>query len=321
MRPRPRADKGVSRTNASSISGGLFGREPSAYRYSPEGGDFLSRVEQAEARDADRRRNPSGAFGCNDHAINYGCGSAPTVDYTLSTLEEQQQMRERNRQKSQGGSIFIGDDTTHLHRRSPGDMYTTTKAQDQLKMQQSYQSALTRHQERMLIQIMVEQHGLSEAEAKSEIELYHKEEAEAQRQAAQPGRTRAKQPFAQPPPPQQPAFHPPQQPAFHPQQQPAFHPQQQPLQPPQPQPYEPSPYAREPPPFVHAASEEPPSFPPRRAPSPSKHVNSPNDVAAGAPRSVTAVHAGVVKERSLPQRCTANTSSTAGGIFAAGVWS
>ena len=281
MRPRPRADRGVSRTNASSVPGGLFGREPAQYSYAAKGGDgldFLSRVEDAEMRDMGRRA-PSGAIGSgNEHTIAYGMGDAPTTNYTMASLNEQQQQRQRTRQKNWQGSIQMGDDSRPASRAN--GMYQTTSGQTQLHMQQQYQSALTRQQERTLIDIMMNEHGMSEGEARYEIELYNKEMGQEKANALVKGTV--------------------------PRDQRGFAKQQ----------YQPPQRVYQPPPQQRALAPYGTSAPPQAM----MHFNRPNDMAAGAPRSVTAVHSGVVKERPNA-RFDPNKSSTAGGIFAQGVWS
>jgi len=262
-RLRPRADKGVSRTNASSVAGGLFGREPAAYRTISGGDDFLAKLEVAEARDDYHRRQP-----------------APSVDFTLASLNEQQQHRMRARQKHWNGSIFLGDDSTGQRSTAPASMYQTTNSENQLRMQEMHQNALTRQQEKTLIKIMVDQHGLTESEAKHEIALYNKEVAQEQAQA-----------FAAPKPPAQRGYA-------------AGRSLQRGQHAPPPPP--PPPLQQEP----HFGLKP--------------HFNSRNDVAAGAPRSVTDVHSGdvdrmVMRERPAPGRFDANRSSVQGGLFAQGV--
>ena len=185
VRMRPRADKGVSRTNASSVTGGLFGREPASYSqyrmpnavagpFAGDMDDFMARLEQAEARDT---------------GYNKVSGYMPDAsNQTLSTHEEQQAMRDRNRNRNWQGSIFLGDDSTAAQRKTPDKMYQTTKMSEQIAMQEGLRNALTRQQERTLIDIMIEQHGMTEAEARYEIELYNKEEAakDAEKYASRP---------------------------------------------------------------------------------------------------------------------------------------
>ena len=76
VRVRPRCDR-PSYTNASSISGGIFGQEHVFYSNAPHyddhdnGSDFLSRVAQAEARDA-KRHTPPRAVGAGPSSIVFG---------------------------------------------------------------------------------------------------------------------------------------------------------------------------------------------------------------------------------------------------------
>lgn len=108
VRMRPKANK-PSIANMSAVEGGLFGREPQTYgqrivdnpyEVLPHGGgggyggggnlDFLSRVEQAEARDSERqnsarqrkghrayvKRHPDGGM-MDDGGVVFGDDTAP----------------------------------------------------------------------------------------------------------------------------------------------------------------------------------------------------------------------------------------------------
>ena len=197
---RPRVDR-PSTTNNSSIAGGIFGTDPIAHptphRTST---DFLSRVEEAEARDNQRQQQPP------------GLGAYAEVGY------EQDRAYERRLQQERGNIVF-GDDSSPWNRPTrPAaaptfNPFQTTNQMQQQAVQKKHEEALQRHEESILMQIMVEQYGMSTKEAKHEIELYHQEQAQARSQGG--GRQGTGQPYQQqqqqqqsqpqppPPPPQQ----------------------------------------------------------------------------------------------------------------------
>jgi hypothetical protein len=180
VRQRPKANK-PSITNASSMPGGLFGRQPSTYgqvveqepaqyRMAPSAGDgldFLTRVEQTEARDSRR------IGGAGPSSIVFGDDS---TSYDVSR-QNRQVTQQRRQQQWQGGIVF-GDDSTVASKQRPGSsMYETTNASNQAKMQQQHRAALKKQEEQVLVDIMVEQHGMSVDEARRELTLYRDEQA------------------------------------------------------------------------------------------------------------------------------------------------
>ena len=163
-RMRPRMDR-PSRTNASSISGGIFGTEHAFYSHLPDGkgGDFMSRLEQAEQRDA-RTLALIGDWADDRHVHD-------TSPYNPEALL----YHRRVRHVQDRGAIQFGDDSPV---QKGASRYQTTNGANQKLMQQSHERALAKHEEKILVDIMVDQHGMSEHEAKQEIEMYRREQAQ-----------------------------------------------------------------------------------------------------------------------------------------------
>ena len=125
-----------------------------------------SGAPRARASACEPRSNVTRAASWQDRAQPTGssvraCGSAPTSNYTLSTVQEQQQAREKTRQRQWQTSIFFGDDSTAGNKQRSNDMWSTTNQRNNVGMQEQYRSALTRHQERTLLDIMIHEHGMS----------------------------------------------------------------------------------------------------------------------------------------------------------------
>ena len=329
LRMRPQVSQGRAdgnrRTNGSSIPGGIFGNQHEFYS-AGDTGDFLSRVEAAEMRD-------------NQARSSFMPGTAQENRQWAS--DEYQHTLQRQR----GTSVVFGDDSTQAAAKRPSaSMYQTTNQQQQAQTEQMHKQALERHEEQILMQLMVDDHGMTEKEARHEIALYRKEQAQQQA-------PRARHQQQAPPPrglqpnghvanayvaqqhlqPQQQQFQRAQQ-----QQQQLMQMQQQRPQtappPPQQQFQPPPPQQRyhSPPPFVHDSYPEPP---PQRAGRgqvggrfpPNPHYNSPMDMAAGVARGNTSDPMGNNKMAGMPQVRAGgnrvNVSAVEGGIFAPGVWS
>jgi len=166
VRMRPKANK-PSINNMSAVEGGLFGREPSTYGHRivddpygvvPHGGaggnlDFLSRVEQAEARDSDRQRARVRQKGHQAYAKRSMEGGM----------------------MDDGGISFGGDSMPNP--RANQDMYQTSNSAVNQQMQQMHENAVQRHHEQTIRKLLREEHGLSEAECDHEINLWRQEVA------------------------------------------------------------------------------------------------------------------------------------------------
>ena len=287
---------GHAKTNGSSIPGGIFGVEPTFYQQaglSPEE-DFMTKLEAAEGRDL-----------------------LTAQELRQNTGQEYQSTLQRQR----GSNIVFGDDSSpprHGNGRGGASQWQTTNQMQQDQMQRMHEKALERREEQILMQIMMEQHGMTEKDAKFEIALYRKEQAAAEAaghtvpraQQQQPPPARGLQPngrmvnahLAQQRQPQPQHWMPPA----------AQAPQPQAAWPRQVQPSRAS--------DNEAAAggilrqqqrtESGTPFPVV------KHYNSPGDMAAGGRNHS---HSGEPRRREGGGR--ANQSAVEGGIFAPGVWS
>ena len=166
MRPKVSAHRaaGYRRTQGSGMEGGIFANQATAAFYgSPPGGevDFLSRLEEAEARDDNNNRHwdPAAAHNNRERA---GQEYRSTLDHNKNS------------------SIVFGDDSTAALARAPAaSMYQTTNQQQQAQTQFMHEKAKERHEEQILMKLMVEDHGMTEKEARQEIALYRQEQAQA----------------------------------------------------------------------------------------------------------------------------------------------
>lgn len=179
MRPKVSAHRaeGYRRTQGSNI----FGNETTAGFYAaPPGGelDFLARLEQAEARDDNNQRWDAAAAQNNREQAG--------VQYR-QTLSH-----------NKGSSIVFGDDSTPVRANvsKKNDMYQTTNQREQQQMHFMHEQAKERHEEQILMKLMVEDHGMSVKDAKYEIALYRQEQAQAA-QAAKSAQAQAPQQAAQ----------------------------------------------------------------------------------------------------------------------------
>ena len=173
-RIRPRVDR-PSRTNESSIAGGIFGTDPTLFGGGLDG--FLSRVEQAEQRDATRMqqsRPPS-----QQNATRTGW-AGQQHEHDGSQLMEP--YRRHVRRKQDRGAIQFGDDSSPQW--SQASMYQTTNSVSQQHMQEQLRQAHVKQEERTLMELLTSQHGLSRQEARHEIDLYRREQAVAQQDFA-----------------------------------------------------------------------------------------------------------------------------------------
>ena len=176
VRPRARV-RSQSQAHVKNFSSGVadnvFGGHASGNTPAATGGlDFLSRVEQAERRDESRLSHRGGPPSTNPYAQR--------TDF--------QRMRDKDRQ----GSLVFGDDAPPTGHNTQS-MYETTNGRNQLAMTSSLKQAHERHEETVLKKIMIEQHGMSMAEANVEIKLYRQEQA-----AAAGGRPHTPSPMQQP---------------------------------------------------------------------------------------------------------------------------
>lgn len=168
VRPRPKANK-PSINNMSAVEGGLWGREPNTYGQRivddpygvvPHGGggggggiDFLSRVEQAEARDSDRQRSRVRQKGHQAYARR-------SVDGGMM---------------DDGGGVSFGGDSMANQQRD--NRFQTSNSAVNSQMQQMHEQAVQRQHEQTIRTLLREQHGLSEADAEHEIKLWRQEQA------------------------------------------------------------------------------------------------------------------------------------------------
>jgi hypothetical protein len=156
MRPRASADRadGHRRTNGSSIPGGIFGTEQQFYETHSGGDAFLDRLEAAELR---------------DNAMRGG------------TAEEQRRANSDARQAiahaAHGSNMIFGDDSPPAHSRGASAFQTTNQVQQE-QTRQMHEKALERQEDQVLMQIMVQDHGMSVREARHEIDLYRREQAQ-----------------------------------------------------------------------------------------------------------------------------------------------
>ena len=173
VRMRPKANK-PSIANMSAVEGGLFGREPQTYgqrivdnpyEVLPHGGgggyggggnlDFLSRVEQAEARDSERQNSARQRKGHRAYVKRHPDGGM----------------------MDDGGVVF-GDDTAPQNRQHrKQEMYTTSNGATNTAMQNQLEAAVQRQHEQTIRQLLMEQHGLSAKEAERELVLWRQEVA------------------------------------------------------------------------------------------------------------------------------------------------
>ena len=287
---RPRVDR-PSHTNNSSIAGGIFGTE-TGFRAPVRpntGDDFLQQLEQAEQRD--NRVQQSMYTGSSNAYV-----PAPRPGAYKAVEDEQERAYQRRLQQERGNIVF-GDDSSPWNqpvRRQMDSRFQTTNQLQQEQARKVHEEALQRHEEKVLMEIMVEQYGMSTKEARHEIDLYHREQQQQQQQAGGGG---GAPPRGQPPPPPQQ-----QQPwQQQPRQQPQWPQQQQ-----QPQPQQRS--------LLSLSPAEQQSYHQQRQ---LQQQQQRQGHAFGARR--TAQHPGIPRTNAQAQ--DRNGSSLDGGIFAPGVWS
>ena len=201
-RPRPRVDR-PSKVNQSSVPGGIFGYTPAAGRPNRPT-DFLQQLEQAEQRDELEQRR------VGDWVAYHAQDTAPYNNDALS-------YHRRVRLQQDRGSLCFGDDSPPHKAKS---MYMTTSSAQQMHTQEMLERARAKHEERLvreqeatLMDIMTGEHGMSHEEARREIDLYRREQAQRAGVRAAP-------------PQQRPQAFPQQRPHAHQQQRPQAHVQQ-----------------------------------------------------------------------------------------------
>jgi len=163
----PAHSVGRMRANESSVSGGIFQspNEPSD--------DFMQRLEQAEARD-------TWAAGAFDEGVRMqAAGQRPSPQMTLP---QQPVARVRRPPPRHESAIVFGDDSAPESR-----VASTTNQRFQEKMKRTHQEAIERQQDKELLRVMVDELHMAESDAKREVDLYRKEQAQerAQHERAQ----------------------------------------------------------------------------------------------------------------------------------------
>lgn len=159
VRLRPKANK-PSVNNFSASNGHVpYGAAMPFNGGAPGDLDFLSRVEQAEARDSARQqdsaRRRTGAKGHQAYVKRHHDGGLMDT----------------------GGVVFGGDNTPRAQRQPAGNMYTTSNSATNQQMQQMHAAAVQKHQEDTIRKLLMEQHGLSKREAEEELKLWRQEVA------------------------------------------------------------------------------------------------------------------------------------------------
>jgi len=123
---------------------------------------------------------------------------AKNDDQFLSRLAVAEQRDLMNRQqliRPNASSLMLGDDSRVDQRQ-----WRTSNEMQQERVQQTHKIAMQREEDRKLMQIMVDEHGLTAQQARQEISLYRKEQTQ-QEQQQQLSRQQQQQVMS---PPQQP---------------------------------------------------------------------------------------------------------------------
>jgi len=167
VRMRPKNNR-PSITNKSGMDGGLFGREPQNYgtvvpqepvqmrmgRANGGGLDFMSQLEDAEARDSHRQQ--------------------------LQAYEEQQwqaaNTKNRRREHELGNFTFNDEFDARNRAKLKQEMYQTSNGATNSGMQQAHVQAVQRSQEGKVRQ-MLREHGLDEQQVEREVQLWRQDVA------------------------------------------------------------------------------------------------------------------------------------------------
>lgn len=165
VRMRPKANK-PSLTNKSGTDGGLFGREPQNYgeivaqepiqhRMGRAGGpDFMSQLEEAEARDSHRQRE-------------------------MAYADQQWQAsstKDRRREHERGNFSFNDEFDAQNRAKLAQDMYQTSNSSTNSQMQQAHVNAINRSQEAQVRQLLRD-HGLDNETVEREMKLWRQDVA------------------------------------------------------------------------------------------------------------------------------------------------
>ena len=92
--------------------------------------------------------------------------AAPQQADTRSYHRQMRQLQDR-------GVIHFGDDSSPQQRG-----FETTNAASQAAVQRSHEFAKARHEEKVLVGLLIEQHGMSPAEARQELMLFRQKQAQ-----------------------------------------------------------------------------------------------------------------------------------------------